>query len=408
MVDADGDGYPASVDCNDDVPSINPSATDVVGDYIDQNCDGLDGVDADGDGFADVDSGGDDCDDADAAITPDDGDGDGVSSCDGDCNDGDSAISPSTLETCTGLDNDCDGQVDLTSIGLDTCLRVDISTVTFEADVLFVIDDSCSMLEEQGRLAATAFDFIDPLWATVDLHIGVVTTDMDNPARSGSLQYVGLYNYVDNTTQGLSQLDVEGWLASAMNRGAGGSPDERGIEAAYMALEILSGTSNAGFVRPTARQHIIVLSDEDDFSTQIDAVGFRDWAVLWKSSADMVRWHSIVSPNPVCATAALPGDSYVWLTTALGGEFWSVCQSDYATEMDTLAVSMIPGPPTEFTLSEVPDVATINVSIAEAGGAIVVLTSADWTFDALTNTLTFSTYVPPTGSTVTIDYRVVP
>ena len=37
--------------------------TDIVGDGIDQNCDGLDGTDVDGDGFASVASGGDDCDD---------------------------------------------------------------------------------------------------------------------------------------------------------------------------------------------------------------------------------------------------------------------------------------------------------------------------------------------------------
>ncbi len=54
----EGDG-----DCNDRNPSINPEATDVAGDFIDQNCDGVDGVDMDLDGFASVASGGSDCDD---------------------------------------------------------------------------------------------------------------------------------------------------------------------------------------------------------------------------------------------------------------------------------------------------------------------------------------------------------
>lgn len=43
-VDADGDGFVAGAgfDCNDADPAINPGATDIVGDGIDQNCDGLD------------------------------------------------------------------------------------------------------------------------------------------------------------------------------------------------------------------------------------------------------------------------------------------------------------------------------------------------------------------------------
>ena len=68
-------------DCDDSLASVNPYATDLVGDGVDQNCDGIDGTDADGDGIASVLSGGTDCDDADPEETTDT-DGDGV--CDND------------------------------------------------------------------------------------------------------------------------------------------------------------------------------------------------------------------------------------------------------------------------------------------------------------------------------------
>jgi hypothetical protein len=73
--DSDQDGFidancPLGSDCNDNDSSINPAVQDTVGDGVDQNCDGLDGVDADHDGYPSIDSGGSDCDDNNPLINP--------------------------------------------------------------------------------------------------------------------------------------------------------------------------------------------------------------------------------------------------------------------------------------------------------------------------------------------------
>lgn len=114
--DADGDGFVASEDCNDDDGTVYPGASDFVGDDVDQNCDGLDGVDGDADGSASQASGGLDCNDGDDAVHPmaadDDVDGvdqdcDGVDGVDGD---GDShASEASGGADCNDGDEDCDG-----------------------------------------------------------------------------------------------------------------------------------------------------------------------------------------------------------------------------------------------------------------------------------------------------------
>lgn len=89
--DEDNDGYKTNEepdDCNDRDASINPGATEVAYDSVDQDCDGSDLTDVDGDGH-DADSvGGDDCDDDNPDIHPD------------------------ADEICNGIDDDCDSYID--------------------------------------------------------------------------------------------------------------------------------------------------------------------------------------------------------------------------------------------------------------------------------------------------------
>ncbi|MEZ4316327.1 MAG: MopE-related protein [Myxococcota bacterium] len=93
-------------DCAPDDPDISPLAAEIVGNALDDDCDGtvLCFADADLDGFG--------------AGTIADLDGDGLcespgeSSLPGDCNDASGAIHPGAPEVCNGVDDDCDERTD--------------------------------------------------------------------------------------------------------------------------------------------------------------------------------------------------------------------------------------------------------------------------------------------------------
>ena len=92
--DLDGDGFSVSEgDCDDTNAAINPNAIEIAYDGIDQDCEDGDLVDRDENGYpSTVVEGGTDC------------------------NDEDPAIRPSAAEICNGLDDNCDGVVDLDAV----------------------------------------------------------------------------------------------------------------------------------------------------------------------------------------------------------------------------------------------------------------------------------------------------
>ncbi len=157
------DGYVGNDgDCNDSSALALPGGVEVC-DGLDNDCDGVPDDDAsdatvyyadtDGDGFgastvsqracqqpAGFVDNRTDCDDGDSATYPGapeacdledndcdaiadeglDGDGDGITTCEGDCDDGDADVFPGADELCNGSDDDCDGAQDEGAIDVQT------------------------------------------------------------------------------------------------------------------------------------------------------------------------------------------------------------------------------------------------------------------------------------------------
>lgn len=166
--------------------------------------------------------------------------------------------------------------------------------VNRDIDILFVVDNSGSMLEEQTSLAQNFVRFIEVLenieGGLPNVHMGVVSTDvgagpyaipncgrdgdngvLQNTARGACSPPTGAY-IVDVAQDGGGRMqNYSGSLADTFaciaRLGTDGCGFEQPLESIYRALNG-SNPTNSGFLRPDAFLAVIIISDEDDCSTE--------------------------------------------------------------------------------------------------------------------------------------------
>jgi hypothetical protein len=162
-----------------------------------------------------------------------------------------------------------------------------------KTDILFVIDNSGSMAEEQEGIARELPAFIQTLQSAPvkqDFQVGVITTSVyQNANRGGPLEYseyadqMGKLRAVPQADGGVGTEKVlKGDDAALVDKFArlvkqgisGGSGQETPFEAVRLATSApltttaLDQGGNQGFFRDGARLLVVVVSDEDDCSEQ--------------------------------------------------------------------------------------------------------------------------------------------
>ncbi|MDP2315139.1 MAG: choice-of-anchor D domain-containing protein [Pseudomonadota bacterium] len=265
-------------------------------------------------------------------------------------------------------------------------------------DVLWVIDNSGSMAQEQTRVASAITSFFS--WFTtlnLDYHMGVITTDVVNPLYSGRL--VGLPAYIDENTVG-----AESELAEAIAVGTEDMGDESGLAAVELALSApVVSTENAGFLRPDAHLAIIFLSDEPEFSVP-DSAHYIEFLKTLKADPADILVSAIVGDQATgcsntCAEGpqdAQPGDKYLEVVSAFSGVFGSICTCDLAPTLDEIGLETTRYV-RSFRLSEVPtDPAAIAVYVEGEP-------NLDWSWIEATNEIVFTT-PPLNGSEIIVRY----
>ncbi|RKG70798.1 choice-of-anchor D domain-containing protein [Corallococcus exercitus] len=290
-------------------------------------------------------------------------------------------------------------------------------------DVLFVVDNSGSMMEEQQSLGENFAAFLSAATAAqVDYRIGVTTTGLD-PSPGGWSECPGgamggengrLFP-VDGTSPRIITPETPNAAGVfAINTHVGVCHwNEQGLDAAYRALSdpLLynlddprtpeANDGNGGFLREDAKLAIIVLSDEEDFSSQPVAWYETYLLALKGNDPTKVSFNAVVGPEDLstCTTSSSSGTRYMELAHKLNGVVDSICTPNWATSLEKLSESAF-GPNRTFPLSELP----------EDPGALVVRVDGvpvtdGWAYDARANAVIFDRLrAPVPGAVVEITY----
>ncbi|MDX9722879.1 MAG: choice-of-anchor D domain-containing protein [Myxococcota bacterium] len=298
-----------------------------------------------------------------------------------------------------------------------------------KVDVLFVVDNSGSMGDDQQNLADNFTSFIgEALTWGVDFQIGVTTTD---DAHEGKLQAQGSYPRIIASSE-MTAAQVEAAFKGNIKVGDSGSATERGLKAAELALTNPNVTSNvpgdcpgspgysdecstpyscdthdqscggynAGFLRDDASLEIIFVTDEQDQSPAVlDYYVDTFKNIKGYQNSSMMHAHAIVGYQDTNGQCSMSGfERYTDVADQTNGEVASLC-GDFANSLSVVGSNAF-GLRQQFFLSRVPVQATIKVSING------VEQSSGWVFDPASNSIVFDdASVPPNNANLVINYK---
>lgn len=258
------------------------------------------------------------------------------------------------------------------------------------ADIVFVLDLSCSMYDDIRQVEDNFEVFIRTL-ATLDTDYQVSVVTDDDGCVNGDPAYI------DNSIPASDQVDR---FDEMIDAGVAGALTELGFSTLEAALsdEALAGC-NAGMIRPDATLALVGVTDEAEQS----ASPWSDYVTLFqglKEDPDDVVLHAIAGDYPSGCGDNAPGDRWYQATSATGGLFLSICATDWASHLESIAERSAADLSTfELTESPVPESIVVRVDGADVGGG--------WVYDPALRAVVFdAASIPAGGAIIEVEYAL--
>lgn len=283
-------------------------------------------------------------------------------------------------------------------------------TYNNKVDILWIVDNSSSMLKHQQKLSERVPDFVAKLnEIKMDYHMAVVTSSMGGVSPDGG-RFIGTPKFVTSTTPNLVSD-----LTSRLIRGEAGSDNERGLESMTTSLSpSYLSNEGRGFLRDDALLVVIALTDEDDKSTVSNPgtyyTNFLDG--LKKPWVDGSRsWiFNLIGVLSMSGSCKTTGNDYAQVSLVFmdlvknsGGVQESVCSGDLVSATSNIRARIFQIL-TDFKLSKVPDLTTVKVLI---NGQTVPRSNVNgWDYIESLNLIRFyGSFVPAADASIKVDFK---
>lgn len=289
------------------------------------------------------------------------------------------------------------------------------STANNKVDILWVIDNSGSMLTKQQNLAA-GFNSFSSVFTSkgFDFNMAIVTSDTRAAGAGGQ---TGLFQGVPTVISGTT-ANFAATFQSNVVVGAGGDSAAKELDAIQLALSTVNlAGANTGFLRSDAHLAVIELSDaDDDDSTATTAQTLTFLQTLKPDKYDVLTntykknfTVSAVGVNNVndadCAQfhgLIEEAVKFKSLVNSTNGSFADICAADFGPGLTTIS-QKIAEAITQIPLARVPDLSTLSITFN--GTNVPNDGTNGYTYVSSGNVIVFhGTWIPQANTSIAINY----
>jgi len=243
------------------------------------------------------------------------------------------------------------------------------------SDIIFSVDQSCSMSDDNALLASSFSTFISQL-NNYSTDWQIMIANADNGCNNGGI-------YTPNTPGYISSFQ------SQIQTGGAGYNTERLLTIVDNAVQNTDpGECNAGFMRPNAMLHIIMVSDEPEQSGSAYS-NYVNSIISKKGSVDNVRLSVIVAET---------SGRYVSAANDTDGLVFSIHNGNWSSAGNLQLLAEASVIADRYDLDHQAVESTIEVFVN--GYAV----TTNWYFDEAQNAVVFDANPPGEGDTITINY----
>ena len=265
---------------------------------------------------------------------------------------------------------------------------------TKQLDIVWIIDDSGSMSDEQAALGTNFSAFIDDfITKNVNFKMAITTTDTSSATKKGHM-VVGSDTKLTSAAAQANATQFKTDFTNLVKVGTRGSGNEKGLEASEGFMEKFSSS----FIRPDAYLAVVIISDEEDQSSKT-VKQYTDFLKSFKSSAGLVKVYSVVDVNNTncCSTGITTGsERYKQASNNTSGVIADIRDDFYnvLSDMGSSIINLLDS----FALASAPIPGSLKVFVNN-------VETSSYTYEDVTHSIKFNqNSLPPVGAEIKVTY----